>query len=93
MTRTRTDASDEADAPSLTGNRRGMRRGVHRLWLNQRLNKCESHGWFGVPKNLNSRRVSVLWAEQDVESVRPSSFTGRRPTNISLASQALRHWA
>lgn len=62
MTRARTDASNEADAPSLTGNRRGMRRGMHRRWLNQRLNKRQSHGWFGVPKNLNSRRVNVLWA-------------------------------
>jgi hypothetical protein len=93
MTRARTDASDEADAPSLTGSRCGMRRGVHRCWLNRRLNKRESHGWFGVPKNPNSRGVSVLWVEQDVESFRPSSFTGRRPTNISLSSQALRHRA
>lgn len=44
MTRARTDASDEADALSLTGNRCGMRRGVHRRWLNQRLNKRESVG-------------------------------------------------
>lgn len=70
MTRARTDACDETDARSLTGNRCGMRRVVHRWWLSQRLNERESHGWFGVPKNPNSRGVSVLCVEQDVERSR-----------------------